>query len=60
MPDMMPVVGAAPLHPGLWFNFGHGHQGFTLGPTTGELLAETMAKDSAHPIPLLAPARLFH
>ena len=42
MPDMMPVVGAAPKHKGLWFNFGHGHQGFTLGPTTAMLLADAM------------------
>lgn len=60
MPDMMPVVGAAPRHRGLWFNFGHGHQGFTLGPTTGELLAEAIASGSPNPVPALAPARLFH
>ncbi len=43
MPDMLPVVGAAPRHKGLWMNFGHGHQGLTLGPATGRLLAECMA-----------------
>lgn len=37
---MLPVIGAAPRHPGLWFNLGHGHQGFTLGPVSGRLLAE--------------------
>lgn len=42
MPDMLPVIGAAPRHPGLWCAFGHGHQGFTLGPVTGRLLAEMM------------------
>ena len=58
MPDMMPLVGPAPRHRGLWFNFGHGHQGFTLGPTTGELLAGLMTGES-HPDALpLAPARL--
>jgi D-amino-acid dehydrogenase len=60
MPDMMPVVGAAPRHRGLWFNFGHGHQGFTLGPTTGELLADAMSNGSAHTISSLAPSRLFN
>lgn len=40
--DMKPVIGAAPRHPGLWFNFGHGHQGFTLGPAGGRLLADLM------------------
>ncbi|WP_416547029.1 NAD(P)/FAD-dependent oxidoreductase [Limnohabitans sp. DCL3] len=38
--DMLPVMGPAPHHKGLWFNFGHGHQGFTLGPVAGRLLAE--------------------
>jgi len=47
MPDMLPVVGPAWRHKGLWFNFGHGHQGFTLGPTTGRLLAEQMAGGTA-------------
>lgn len=42
MPDMLPVVGKASKHEGLWLNFGHGHQGFTLGPTTGALLADVM------------------
>ena len=41
--DMLPVIGAASKHPGLWFNFGHAHQGFTLGPVSGRLLAESMA-----------------
>jgi D-amino-acid dehydrogenase len=43
MPDMLPVIGRAPRHQGLWLNFGHGHQGFTLGPTTGRLIAELMS-----------------
>ena len=38
--DMLPVLGPAPRHKGLWFNFGHAHQGFTLGPTCGRLMAE--------------------
>lgn len=40
MVDMLPVIGPAARQPGLWFNFGHGHQGFTLGPVSGRLLAE--------------------
>ena len=43
MPDMLPVVGSAPKHKGLWIHFGHGHQGLTLGPATGRLLAELMS-----------------
>jgi len=42
MPDMLPVIGQAPRHKGLWLHFGHGHQGFTLGPTTARLLADQM------------------
>jgi D-amino-acid dehydrogenase len=42
MPDMKPVLGPAPRHRGLWMNFGHGHQGFTLGPVTARILAELM------------------
>ncbi|WP_454656084.1 NAD(P)/FAD-dependent oxidoreductase [Bosea beijingensis] len=42
LPDMLPIIGAAPRHRGLWFAFGHAHHGFTLGPATGRLLAEMM------------------
>jgi D-amino-acid dehydrogenase len=42
LPDMLPVIGRAPRHPGLWFDFGHQHHGLTLGPVTGRLLAEMM------------------
>ncbi|HEX3982756.1 MAG TPA: FAD-binding oxidoreductase [Acidisoma sp.] len=41
-PDMLPIIGRAPRQPDLWFDFGHGHQGLTLGPTTGRLLADMM------------------
>ncbi len=40
MPDMKPVIGPADKHDNLWFAFGHGHQGFTLGPVTGRIVAE--------------------
>jgi D-amino-acid dehydrogenase len=46
MPDMLPVIGSAPKHKGLWMHFGHGHQGFTLGPATGRLLAELMSGEA--------------
>lgn len=58
MPDMLPLVGASPRHDGLWFHFGHGHQGFTLGPTTAALLAEDMQTGRA-PMSELSPRRLF-
>jgi D-amino-acid dehydrogenase len=44
-PDMMPIIGPAPSQPHLWCAFGHAHHGFTLGPTTGRLLAEMMTGD---------------
>jgi D-amino-acid dehydrogenase len=42
LPDMLPVIGPAPRHRGLWFNFGHQHHGLTLAAVTGRLLAEMM------------------
>ncbi|KRE20556.1 amino acid dehydrogenase [Bosea sp. Root483D1] len=42
LPDMLPVIGPASRHGGLWLAFGHAHHGFTLGPATGRLLAEMM------------------
>ena len=42
LPDMLPVVGPAPQHKGLWFDFGHQHHGLTLAPVSGRLLAEMM------------------
>ncbi|MBW6393408.1 NAD(P)/FAD-dependent oxidoreductase [Billgrantia antri] len=45
--DMKPVIGPAPRHKGLWLAFGHGHQGFTLGPVTGRLIGEMMDGEPA-------------
>jgi len=42
LPDMLPVIGHAPRHKGLWFDFGHQHLGLTLGPVSGRLLADLM------------------
>ncbi len=46
LPDMLPVIGKAPRHAGLWFDFGHQHHGLTLGPATGRLLAEMMTGEA--------------
>lgn len=43
MPDMKPVIGPASNHNNLWFAFGHGHQGLTLGPVTGRLIEEMIS-----------------
>ena len=58
LPDMLPVIGQAPRHPRLWFDFGHHHHGLTLGPATGRLLAEMMTGEApfADPTPF-APVR---
>lgn len=44
LPGMLPMIGASPYKPGLWYNFGHGHQGFTLGPTTARMLSKAMSQ----------------
>jgi D-amino-acid dehydrogenase len=41
-PDMLPIVGEAPRHKGLWFDFGHAHHGLTLSAVTGRLLTELL------------------
>jgi len=46
LPDMLPAIGKAPRHAGLWFDFGHQHHGLTLGPATGRLLAEMMTGET--------------
>ena len=42
LPGMLPVIGQSGRDPRLWLNFGHGHQGLTIGPSTGRLLTELM------------------
>lgn len=51
-PDMLPIIGPLPGQKGAWCAFGHAHQGLTLGPTTGRLLAEMMGGEA----PFLDPA----
>jgi D-amino-acid dehydrogenase len=46
LPDMLPILGPAPRHKGLWFDFGHAHHGLTLGPVCGRLLAEMMTGET--------------
>jgi D-amino-acid dehydrogenase len=42
LPDMLPIIGEAARHKGLWFDFAHQHLGLTLGPISGRLLADLM------------------
>lgn len=51
-PDMLPVIGPAPMHRNLWFAFGHAHHGLTLGAVTGRLVAEMIAGEA----PFVDPA----
>ncbi|MGI4856383.1 MAG: NAD(P)/FAD-dependent oxidoreductase [Janthinobacterium lividum] len=53
-PDMLPIIGPAPRHEGLWFAFGHAHHGLTLGPVTGRLVAEMIMGE-----PTIADPRPF-
>lgn len=57
-PDSRPVIGEASRHKGLWLAFGHQHLGFTLGPSTGRMLAEMMTGEApfVDPTPF-SPAR---
>lgn len=58
-PDMLPVMGGAPGMNGVWLNFGHGHHGFTLGPATGELLAQMMTGETPYCDPTPYSAQRF-
>jgi len=42
MPNMMPKVGAG-KSPGVYYNTGHGHLGWTLSPITAEMLGDIVA-----------------
>lgn len=45
-PDMIPVMGAAPRHKGLWFSFAHAHHGLTLAAVCGRFMAELMTGET--------------
>jgi D-amino-acid dehydrogenase len=38
-PDSLPVIGASPRHPKVFYAFGHGHLGLTQAATTGRLIS---------------------
>jgi D-amino-acid dehydrogenase len=42
-PDTLPVIGRSARHAHVFYAFGHGHLGLTLGPTTGRLVADLVA-----------------
>ncbi|WP_157959032.1 NAD(P)/FAD-dependent oxidoreductase [Salinicola endophyticus] len=49
LPDGLPMIGAAPRHPGLWFAFGHGHIGLSTGAVSGEWLADDILRGREDP-----------
>lgn len=42
-PDGLPIIGAEPRLPGLWYATGHGRNGILLSGTTGQLIARGIA-----------------
>jgi D-amino-acid dehydrogenase len=38
-PDSLPIIGPAPRHKNLWLAYAHAHMGFTMGPVTGQIIA---------------------
>ena len=50
MPNMLPRVGAG-NRPGVYYNTGHGHLGWTLSAATAELVAEDVTAAAGQPSP---------
>ena len=46
---LLPMIGAAPRHKGLWFNFGHHHIGLSMAPGSA-LLLSSLINDAPPPI----------
>ena len=44
MPDSLPVLGSSPVHPSVYFAFGHGHLGLTGAAVTGRIIADLIAE----------------
>ncbi|MBI1777131.1 MAG: FAD-dependent oxidoreductase [Proteobacteria bacterium] len=40
LPDSLPVIGPSPRQPQVFYAFGHGHLGLTLGAVTGQAIAD--------------------
>ncbi len=54
--DMLPFIGEAPRHKGMWFAFGHAHHGLTMSAVTGRLIAEMVTGETPFTDP--APYRV--
>lgn len=61
MPDSLPVIGRSPRCPNVYFAFGHGHLGLTLGAITGRLVADMAAgRDPQVDLSPYRPGRFFN
>lgn len=45
VPDTLPLIGPAPRHRNLWMAFAHSHMGLTMGPISGQLIANFINGD---------------
>jgi D-amino-acid dehydrogenase len=45
VPDTLPIIGPAPRHANLWLAFAHSHMGLTMGPISGQLIANFVSGD---------------
>jgi D-amino-acid dehydrogenase len=52
-PDSLPLIGPAPRHKNLWLAFAHAHMGFTMGPISGQIIANYITAES-QPMPVEA------
>ena len=43
-PDTLPVIGPASRSPNIFYAFGHGHLGLTLGTSTAQLISDLICK----------------
>ena len=48
LPDGLPVIGQAPRHRGIWFNFGHQHIGMSTSTGSASILADAVLGRPAH------------
>ena len=60
LPDSLPVLGPAPGHPNVVLAFGHNHIGLTLGPATGQVVADLVSgRTPAMDLAPFAPTRSY-
>ena len=58
VPDTLPIIGPAPHHDNLWLAFAHSHMGLTLGPITGQLIANFISgSEQPFSVTACAPSR---